>query len=129
MNKKFPVYWGTDEDSLKKGVGMYSDKRYTVIPGKKGHVVLSGHRDTVFDGLDLSAGDEIVVEFNKTLYVYAVEKKWITHTEDQSVIVPTETEQLTLTTVTRSIIWGMHRIATSYKQRESTNEEHLPIMP
>jgi sortase A len=98
MNKKYPVYWGTDEESLKKGVGMYTDKRYTVTPGEKGHVVLSGHRDTVFDGLDvLRAGDELGVKIETQTYWYEIEKHWITDKNDRSVIVPTKREQLTLT--------------------------------
>ncbi|RXZ01362.1 class D sortase [Fictibacillus sp. S7] len=99
MGKKFSVYWGTDEKALKKGVGMYSNRKYTVTPGEKGHVVLSGHRDTVFIGLDsIQPGDKLAVKMNNKVYWYVVEKHWITDKDDRSVIVPTKTERLTLTT-------------------------------
>ncbi|MDN4524880.1 class D sortase [Fictibacillus fluitans] len=99
MEKKFSVYWGTDEKALKKGVGMYSNRKYTVTPGEKGHVVLSGHRDTVFVGLDsIQPGDKLAVKMKNKVYWYVVEKHWITDKGDRSVIVPTENERLTLTT-------------------------------
>ncbi|WP_110927240.1 class D sortase [Bacillus massiliglaciei] len=97
IEKKFTVYWGTKEEVLAKGVGMF-DSELTTSPGQ-GHTVLSGHRDTVFSGLDeLEAGDELIVEYADRRYIYSIEKTWITDKEDRSVIVKKNEPVLTLTT-------------------------------
>lgn len=98
IGSKFSVYYGTDEDSLKKGVGLH-DSKWTVTPEEEGHVVLSGHRDTVFHNLDqVEEGDHLYVEFEGTVYDYQVRKIWITDEDDRSVIVKKDTSTLTLTT-------------------------------
>ena len=98
LGTKYPVFWGSDEDTLKQGVGMY-DSKWTVTPGKNGHLVLSGHRDTVFKNLDiLDSGDHLYVTYNGKIYDYQIRKTWITEKEDRSVIVTKTTPILTLTT-------------------------------
>ncbi|WP_270180780.1 class D sortase [Alkalihalobacillus sp. CinArs1] len=98
IGSTYSVYYGTDEDSLKKGVGLHESK-WTVTPDENGHVVLSGHRDTVFHNLDqVEEGDHLYVEFNGTVYDYQVRKIWITDEDDRSVIVNKDEPTLTLTT-------------------------------
>ncbi len=97
IQQKFTVYWGTDENTLMKGVGMYAS-RLTTPPGK-GHTVLSGHRDTVFAGLEkLENGDKLILDFEKQSYTYIIEKIWITDKDDRTVIVEKNEPILTLTT-------------------------------
>ncbi|WP_044640772.1 class D sortase [Risungbinella massiliensis] len=93
-----PIVEGADEDSLEKGVGHYIGYG-TVNPGETGHVVLSGHRDTVFREVGkLKIGDRLYVRSYQKVYVYQIRKTWITHAEDLTVIVPYSKPILTLTT-------------------------------
>ncbi|HLR69590.1 MAG TPA: class D sortase [Virgibacillus sp.] len=98
LDKQFTTYWGTDENTLKQGVGMYVSE-WTVTPEEAGNVVLSGHRDTVFTGLDqLEDGDKLELEYRGETYEYSIRKTWITDPEDRSVIVDKDDSMLTLTT-------------------------------
>ena len=97
IEQKFTVYWGTDEITLGKGVGMFSSP-LTTTPGL-GHTVLSGHRDTVFAGLEkLKTGDKLIVNFEEQSYTYIIEKSWVTDKDDRTVIVEKDEPTLTLTT-------------------------------
>nr|WP_221434322.1 class D sortase [Geomicrobium halophilum] len=98
LEKGYTTYWGADDDTLERGVGMYVSE-WTTTPDQKRHTVLSGHRDTVFTELgEVDEGDSIVVEFGEKRYEYKVENIWITDPEDQTVIVDKDTPTLTLTT-------------------------------
>lgn len=98
IGQKYSVYWGADEDTLKKGVGLYVSD-LTTIPGEDGHTVLSGHRDTVFTGLgELEEKDELMVDYNGETFVYEITDTWITHADDRTVIVEKDRSTLTLTT-------------------------------
>ncbi|WP_349408337.1 class D sortase [Pseudalkalibacillus sp. SCS-8] len=98
IGNQYEVFWGTDEDTLKKGVGLH-DSKWTVSPGQSGHVVLSGHRDTVFRNLNqVQNGDHLYVNFEGTTYDYQVREIWITDEDDRSVIVRKDKPTLTLTT-------------------------------
>lgn len=99
MDKRFTTYWGTDEDTLDQGVGMYVSEWTTVPNDDHGHTVLSGHRDTVFTGLDkLRKGDTLKVHYNNETFEYEITKTWITNADDRTVIVEKEQPTLTLTT-------------------------------
>lgn len=99
MNKRFTTYWGADERTLEQGVGMYVSE-WTTVPNREGgHTVLSGHRDTVFTGLDeLGPGDKLEVHYNDETFEYEITKTWITDPDDRTVIVEKEEPTLTLTT-------------------------------
>ncbi|MFB5662267.1 class D sortase [Alteribacillus sp. HJP-4] len=98
VDSKYPVYWGTDDETLEKGVG-YHDGDFTTPPDGYRHTVLSGHRDTVFRELgDLDDGDRIYMNFEDVQYEYQIRKTWITEADDRSVIVDKEAPTLTLTT-------------------------------
>ncbi|WP_368900964.1 class D sortase [Oceanobacillus oncorhynchi] len=99
MNKRFTTYWGADERTLDQGVGMYVSE-WTTVPNREGgHTVLSGHRDTVFTGLDeLGQGDILEVHYNGETFEYEINKTWITDAADRTVIVEKEEPTLTLTT-------------------------------
>lgn len=98
LGQIFPVVKGTDPASLKKGVGLYQGDG-TVYPGETGHVVLSGHRDTVFQDLGkLKTGDRLYITYGGKTFTYQIRKHWITHAEDRTVIVPIPRPVLTLST-------------------------------
>ncbi|MFP3886122.1 class D sortase [Priestia filamentosa] len=98
LGQKYTLYWGTDEDSLQKGVGMFVSD-LTTTPDGNGHTVLSGHRDTVFTGLDkVKEGNTLIVKYNDQIYTYEVKKTWIVDKDDRSVIVKKDKPTLTLTT-------------------------------
>ncbi|OCA85908.1 class D sortase [Bacillus sp. FJAT-27225] len=98
LKQKYSVFLGTDDRTLKKGVGMFTSK-LTTTPDGGGHTVLSGHRDTVFYGLDkLENGDLLTVSYHDSIYTYKINKIFITDPEDRSVIVKKDTPTLTLTT-------------------------------
>lgn len=98
IEKKYDVYWGTDDDTLDKGVGMYVSD-LTTVPGGNGHTVLSGHRDTVFTKLgQLELTDTLFVEYDETTFIYEITDIWITDEDDLTVIVEKDESILTLTT-------------------------------
>lgn len=98
LDMKYPVYWGTDEETLMQGVG-YHPGNFTTPPDGLRHTVLSGHRDTVFRGLgELEHGARMYVQFENIQYEYEIKKTWITDAEDRSVIVEKTEPTLTLTT-------------------------------
>ncbi|MGG5739510.1 MULTISPECIES: class D sortase [Bacillus cereus group] len=98
IKKKFSIYWGANDATLKKGVGMFVSD-LTTTPSGGGHTVLSGHRDTVFTELgELKEKDNLILEYDNTMYTYEIQKMWITHADDRTVIVKKEEPTLTLTT-------------------------------
>lgn len=98
IGQKYSVYWGADEKTLEKGVGLYVSD-LTTIPGEDGHTVLSGHRDTVFTGLgELQEKDELMVDYEGETFIYEITDIWITHEDDRTVIVEKDVSTLTLTT-------------------------------
>ncbi|WP_084157504.1 class D sortase [Oceanobacillus manasiensis] len=91
-----PIFHGTDEDELAKGVGHFAD---SVLPGEKDNSVLSGHRDTVFRKLgEVGVGDELVVTTEAGEFTYKVRKVRIVDADDRTVIVPKPRATLTVST-------------------------------
>lgn len=96
LELSWPVFEGTEDEQLDAGVGHVFD---SVLPGIRDNSVLSGHRTTVFGRLgELSIGDMIVVETLGGSFTYQVREFRIVKKTDRTVIVPTETAVLTLTT-------------------------------
>lgn len=97
IDKEISIVEGTDEDVLKQGVGHYSG---TVYPGQNNQILLSGHRDTVFTGLDkLQNGDKIIVKMQHGSFTYVVIDQEIVDADDRTVIRSTAPEEiLTLST-------------------------------
>jgi sortase A len=93
---KAGIYEGTGDDQLKKGVGHY---RQSVLPGESDNSVLSAHRDTFFSKLGrVAKGDEIVINMGDRSYLYIINRSKIVARNDRTVIVPTPTATLTLST-------------------------------
>lgn len=96
LRQKLPIIEGTDERELKRGVGHYVR---SVLPGISDNSVLAGHRDSVFSELGkLALGDPIVVRTTAGEFTYMVTKFRIVMADDRTVIVPTTSAVLTLST-------------------------------
>jgi sortase A len=96
LEANLPIYHGTDEDELEKGVGHFAG---SVLPGENDNSVLSGHRDTVFRKLgEVGKGDLLVVSTSAGEFTYKVRKVRIVDADDRTVIVPKPRATLTVTT-------------------------------
>lgn len=96
LNASLPIFHGTDEDELEKGVGHYAN---SVLPGEKDNSVLSGHRDTVFRRLgEVGVGDLLTVNTSAGEFTYKVNKVRIVDANDRTVIVPKPRATLTVST-------------------------------
>ncbi|KAB8126387.1 class D sortase [Gracilibacillus oryzae] len=96
LDLSYPVVQGTREEELKEGIGHMMG---TMLPGQGGHVILSGHRDTVFRELEhLEVGDEITFSTKYGDFIYEAVGFEIVSADDRSVAVPKDYETLTLTT-------------------------------
>jgi LPXTG-site transpeptidase (sortase) family protein len=96
------------ENSLENGVIHYAD---TAVPGQVGNVAIFGHSSNdwwqpgnykfVFVLLDkLEPGDQVVIDYNSTRYVYQVTGSQVVTPTDISVLDPTSTPTLSLITCT-----------------------------
>jgi sortase A len=96
LEAKLPIYHGTNEDELEKGVGHFAG---SVLPGEKDNSILSGHRDTVFRKLgEVSVGDLLIVQTTAGEFTYKVKKVRIVDKDDPTVIVPKPNATLTVST-------------------------------
>lgn len=96
LNATLPIYQGTDEDELEKGVGHFAE---SVLPGESDNSVLSGHRDTVFRKLgEVGEGDLLIVRTSAGEFQYKIKKVRIVDADDRTVIVPKPRATLTVST-------------------------------
>lgn len=96
LKLSWPIYEGTTETQLARGVGHYVK---SVLPGETDNSVLSGHRTTVFNRLgELEIGELILVKTKAGTFTYKISKFRTVMRTSKAVIVPTETATLTLTT-------------------------------
>lgn len=96
LEAKLPIYHGTDEDELEKGVGHFAG---SVLPGEEDNSILSGHRDTVFRKLgDVGVGDLLIVHTTAGEFTYRVKNVRIVDKDDPTVIVPKPKATLTVST-------------------------------
>ncbi|HEY1252366.1 MAG TPA: class D sortase [Thermoanaerobaculia bacterium] len=91
-----PVYEGTDDVTLDRGVGRIDG---TARPGEAGNLGIAGHRDGFFRGLkDIAAGDRIELALLSGNAGYHVESIRIVTPNDVDVLDPTPNASLTLVT-------------------------------
>ena len=96
IHLEVPVLEGTNEVTLNRGAGHIED---TALPGADGNVGIAGHRDGFFRALrDVAPGDAIELESLHATEIYRIERTWIVHPDDVSVLDPTTTPSLTLVT-------------------------------
>jgi sortase A len=90
------VVEGTTRKKLLLGPGHMQD---TPAPGTEGNSVITAHRDTFFRHIvELTKGDELVVQRNGKTYTYEVQSKRVVKPEDVSVLKPSKDSRLTLIT-------------------------------
>ena len=96
INQVIPIFHGTHEDELKKGIGHFAG---SVLPGENDNSVLSGHRDTVFRELgQLEIKDHLIVNTSAGTFTYEIMDIKIVASDDKSIITPTNNSVLTVTT-------------------------------
>ncbi|GGI11973.1 class D sortase [Gottfriedia solisilvae] len=96
INAEIPIFHGTNEDELSKGIGHYAK---SVLPGERDNSVLAGHRDTVFRQLgDVKLGDQLIVTTSAGTFTYEVRKIRIVDKDDRTVIIPKPRPTLTVST-------------------------------
>ncbi len=90
------VIEGVDRTALRRGVGHIPG---TALPGERGNVGLSGHRDTFFRPLkDLKIKDQIHFTTLTGGFLYEVESLRVVEPSDVSVLAPSHENVLTLVT-------------------------------
>jgi sortase A len=96
LNLEVPVYDGTDDLTLNRGVGRIIG---TARLGGAGNTGIAGHRDGFFRGLkDIAPGDTVELKLPSQVHRYVVENIQITTPEDVGVLQPTAEPRLTLVT-------------------------------
>ena len=96
LDLSWPIFEGTEEAQLARGVGHYTK---SVLPGMDDNTILAGHRNTVFNRLgELEAGDLILVKTSAGIFTYEVAGFKVVSRSDKTVIMPSEAGTLTLTT-------------------------------
>lgn len=96
LHETKPIYEGTADAQLKMGIGHYER---SVLPGVPDNSVLAGHRDSVFSKLgNLKVGDLLIVDTQAGKFTYKISGFRIVMANDRTVIVPTKTAVLTLST-------------------------------
>ncbi len=91
-----PLYSGTDELHLNRGVGLIEGM---AMPGEGGNLGIAGHRDGFFRVLrDIRKGERIEVRTPASRYVYEVSGVSIVEATDSAPLAPTREPSLTLVT-------------------------------
>lgn len=91
-----PIISGTDEGSLRKGVGHMPS---TKLPGQNDQILLAGHRDTVFEPLEgIKEDDLIKITMPYGTYEYRVIGTDVVKGSDTSIIQSSDKEELVLVT-------------------------------
>ena len=68
-----PLYYGDDTATLNKGVGTFKDDVGAGIPGEGKTILLAGHNNTFFNGLQqVEVGDIVTIETHYGTYTYEV---------------------------------------------------------
>jgi len=96
IHLEVPVFDGTDELTLNRGVGrIVGTSRF----GQVGNVGIAGHRDGFFRGLkDIAGGEKVDLVTPRRTDTYVVDKVEIVDPDDVHVLEPTAVPSLTLVT-------------------------------
>ena len=96
VNLQAPVFDGTDDLTLNRGVGRIQG---TARVGGNGNLGIAGHRDGFFRALkDIRVEDVILLDLRARTEQYVVKNTQIVNPEDTYVLAPTKTPTLTLVT-------------------------------
>jgi sortase A len=96
LNIRAPVFEGTDDLVLNRGVGWIA---WTASPGQAGNTGIAGHRDGFFRALkDIAVGDEILMETLHGVLRYKVDRLEVVTPDDVTVLHKRQAESITLVT-------------------------------
>ncbi len=96
IHLEVPVFEGTDDVTLDRGVGRITG---TARPGQPGNLGIAGHRDGFFRGLkDVTTGDEIKLALPEREATYVIDQITVVTPQDVSVLQPRPTSSITLVT-------------------------------
>lgn len=96
IHLEVPVFEGTDDVTLDRGVGRIKG---TARPGQPGNFGIAGHRDGFFRGLkDVTKGDEIKLALPDEETTYVVDQITVVSPQDVSVLQPRPVSSITLVT-------------------------------
>lgn len=96
INLEVPIFEGTDELTLNRGVGHIAG---TAQIGQIGNIGIAGHRDGFFRGLkDIQVGDSIELVLPQKTEHYVIAQTQIVTPYDTQVLTQTSTPTLTLVT-------------------------------
>jgi sortase A len=96
LNIQVPIYNGTDEFNLNRGVGRIKGMAKMDEDGNLG---ISGHRDGFFRVMkDIQVGDDIDIQTTRGVESYAVTSITIIPKSDVSILEPTTEKSLTIVT-------------------------------
>jgi sortase A len=96
LSLQVPVFEGTDEPVLNRGVGRIAG---TAKPGEAGNIGIAGHRDGFFRCLkDIEIGDRIELGADGRKSTYTVDAIRVVNPEDVGVLLPRDRPALTLVT-------------------------------
>ena len=84
IHLKAPIFDGTDELTLNRGVGRVPG---TAMPGEDGNLAIAGHRDGFFRGLkDIAIGDQVEIAGPEESETYIVDSTEIVTPDDVRVL-------------------------------------------
>ncbi len=96
IHLEVPVFEGTDDVTLDRGVGRITG---TAHPGQPGNLGIAGHRDGFFRGLkDVTTGDEIKLALPEGEATYVIDQITVVTPQDVSVLQPRPKSSITLVT-------------------------------
>lgn len=97
-----PVYWGSDNELLKKGACQMSS---SAVVGEVGNAVIDAHVNTFFENLNkLKEGDTVVINTNYGEFTYEVKKQVEFVKTDKTYVAPAKEEKLTLYTCVKQVL-------------------------
>lgn len=89
-----PLYYGDDTATLNKGVGTYKDDVGVGIPGEGKTILLAGHNNTFFNGLQqVEVGDIVTIETHYGTYTYEVTDMQVKDYQDSTAYDFTRTDE------------------------------------
>ncbi len=80
-----PLYYGDDTATLNKGVGTFKDDIGVGIPGEGKTILLAGHNNTFFNGLQqVETGDIVTIQTHYGTYTYEVTDMQVKDYQDET---------------------------------------------
>lgn len=89
-----PLYYGDDTATLNKGVGTFKDDIGVGIPGEGRTILLAGHNNTFFNGLQqVEVGDIVTIQTHYGTYTYEITDMQVKDYQDATAYDFTRTDE------------------------------------